>query len=120
MANTCNTSPSHNPVLWKYLVALGKDELAKDYLFQLGPVTGKKKRMLKDQEANINIYEMLGPPGIHFIQKKQQRSKDSSTSEEEKLQWMKEVIANIEALRSKISPPIRFGKRSMIVGGNWG
>ena len=120
MANNCNTFPSHNPSLWKYLEALGKDALAQDYPFQLDLVTGKQKRMIKDQEDIKNIHEMLGLPGIHLVQKKQPSPKDSSTSEEEKLQWMMEVMANIEALRSKIPPPRRFGKRSMIVGGSWG
>ena len=77
-------------------------------------------KMIKDQEDDKNIHEMLGLPWVHLIQKKQPRSKDSSISEEEKLEWMFEVMANIEALRSKIPPPRRYGKRSMIVGGSWG
>ena len=120
MANTCNTFPSHNPALWKYLEALGNDELAHDYPFQVDPDTGKQKRMIKDQEDDKNIHGVLGLTGVHFIQKKKPSSNDSSISEEEKLEWMIEVMANIEALRSKIPPPRRFGKRSMIVGGSWG
>ena len=86
----------------------------------IDPVTSKQKRMTEDQEDDTNMPELLGIPGIHVIQKKKARSKDSSISEEEMLEWMIEVMTNIEALRSKIPPPRRFGKRSMIVGGSWG
>ena len=54
----------------KYLEALGKDASAQDYPFQLDPVTGKQKRMIKDQEDDKNIDEMLRLPLVHLIQKK--------------------------------------------------
>ena len=78
MVNDCNTFPSHNPALWKYLEALGKDALAQDYPFQSDTVTGKQRRVITDQEDDTNIHEMLGLPGIHLIQKKHPNSIGSS------------------------------------------
>ena len=57
MANNCNTFPSHNPSMWKYLKALGNGALAQEDLVQLDLDTRKQKRMIND--GSISEVEKL-------------------------------------------------------------
>ena len=104
--------------------ALENKQILKDLLEWLTSILNhnpaEHQRRIKEEQDKEMLHEMLSLPGFHFGQKKKSSPTVNSMTDEEKLKWMAQVLANFETLRSKIPPPRRFGKRAMIGGGSWG